>query len=353
MRAKILIGLAACQLVIISCKKQISPGGDQTSPTRHAITEQNPIYGDVWASTSLVTISGYGYYGGDINGDGYTDIIQPWSNGGTLALMAHDISGASSTVICNNTMTGSGITSIGFLAADFNGDGKSDFIQGWRNGNNLALSAFQSTGTAFSPFGTWTMPVGYNSLKLLPVDMDGDGKTDVAQLWSNNSKMGLNVFKSTGSSYTLSFSTTFNEGSGNVGIITADYDGDGKTDIIQLWNSNGAIGIIIYKSTGTGYTDAGGGVYPEYSANVGFAPVDYNGDGKWDFIQAWNNVGKMSILLYKSDGTSYTDFNNSDTQQGSANVALVPVKRSGDARTGFVQVWNNGGKNAFIRYWPL
>jgi hypothetical protein len=314
---------------------------------------RNPIYGDVWTATSTAGVSGYGYYSGDVNGDGNTDIIQPWSNGGTLAIIAHDISGPSTNLICNNTMNGIGTGNVGFLAADFDGDGKSDFVQGWNNGNHLAFNVFKSNSTSFSYYSTFTMPLGSGSLRLLPVDMDGDGKTDIAQLWNNNGKMGLNIYKSTGTSYIYSYSTTFNEGSGNIGVFPADYNGDGKTDIVELWSNNGSLAEIVYKSTGSSYVDAGGGTFSEGSGNVGFAPVDYNADGKFDFIQGWSNNGKMSILLYKSNGSSYIDFNNSNTQQGSPNIGLVPVRRAGLGKTGFVQVWNNNNKTAFIRYWPV
>jgi hypothetical protein len=313
---------------------------------------RNPIYADVWSATSTAGIGTLGYYNGDFNGDGNTDIIQPWSNGGTLALMVHDVSGSTPNILCNNTMTGSGATQLGLVPADFDGDGKSDFIQCWKNGNYLGLKAFKSNGTSFSTYGTWTMPVGYGTLKFLPVDIDGDSKTDIAQLWNNNGQLGINVLKSNGTSFSSFFSTTFSQGSGNIGFIPADYDGDGKTDIIQFWNNNNSLGVIVYRSTGSSYYSAWSGTMSEGASNVGFAPVDYNADGKMDFVQGWSNNGKMSVVLYKSNGSSYVNFNNDNTQQGSGNLALLPIKRTGEGKTGFVQVFNNGNKTAFIRYWP-
>jgi len=313
---------------------------------------RNPIYGSIGSAVSTQGIGAFGYYSGDVNGDGYTDVIQPYSSGGTLALLVHDIAGPSTNLICNNVMSGSGTTSIGFAAGDFNGDGKSDFIQGWKNGTKLALSVFKSNGSSMSPLGSWTTNSGFGSIKLLPVDMDNDGYSDIAQLWNNNGKMGINIFRSTGSSYFTAWSGTFNEGSGNIALFPADYDGDGKTDIIQLWSNGGAVAYIVYRSTGSSYVVSAGGTFSEGIGNVGFAPVDYNADLKADFIQGWSNSGNMSIITYKSNGSSYASFNNSSTLESSASLALLPIRRAGDVRTGFVQVYNSANKTAFTRYWP-
>jgi hypothetical protein len=313
---------------------------------------RNPLFANIWSSVSTQNIGLYGYYSGDINADGYTDIIQPYASGSTLAFMVHDISGTSTNLICNNIMNGSGITNISFASGDFNGDGKDDMIQAWRSGNNLALSVFKSNGTSISPLGTWVTDRGYSTTKILSVDMDHDGYADIAQIWSNNGKLAINILRSTGTSYYTAWTGTFNESSTNLAIIAADYNGDGKTDIVQLWNNGGLLAHKLYKSTGNSYVYVGGATSQEGPAGW-FAPVDYNADQKIDFIQGWSSNGKMSVLLHASNGSLYTAINNAPTNQNSANYGLLPIKRAGDARTGFVQIYANSTKVAFTRYWPL
>ncbi len=308
---------------------------------------------DTWVSTSAAGIGTLGYYSGDFNGDGNTDVIHPWNNNGTLAIIAHDISSSSTSILCNNTMSGSGTGNVGFIPADVNGDGKTDLVQGWRNGNSLYLSMFTSNGSAFVPAGTVGTSNGYQNLRLLPVDMDGDGKTDIAQLWNNGGRLGIIIYRSTGSTYTQTYSTTLSNGSGNVGFIPADYDGDGKTDIIQCWSNGGYLAIDVIRSTGTSYYSAWAGTMAAGASNVGLAPLDYNGDGKMDFVQGWNNGGKLNLLLYQSNGSGYGLLPNIDTRHGSGNLGLVFAKRAGVNKSGFVQVFNNSNSTAFIRYEPL
>lgn len=310
----------------------------------------NPPIAETWNSISTAGIGTLGYYSGDVNGDGNSDVIHPWNNNGTLAILAHDITGTPTTAFVNQTMWGAGSTNVGFAAADVNGDGKTDLVQGWKNGNNLALSVFTSSGSSFSHTWTGTTSNGYQNLRLLPVDYDGDGKTDIAQLWNNNGSLGIIIYRSNGSSYSAVASTTLAVGSGNIGFIPADYDGDGKTDIVQTWNNNGSLGVIVIRSTGSNYTVAWNTTMGQGSPNAGFAPVDYDGDGKMDFVQGWNNGGNLNFLLYKSTGSSYTYQSNIVTRQGSTNLGLLPQRRAGNARTGVTQVYNNNTKTAFIRY---
>jgi hypothetical protein len=313
----------------------------------------NPPIAETWNSTSNAGIGGLGYYSGDVNGDGNTDVIQPWNSNGVLAILAHDITATPTSYLVSQTMFGAGATNLGFVPADVNGDGKTDLVQAWKNGNNLALTVFTSAGSSFSRTWDGTTVSGYQNLRLLAVDYDGDGKTDIAQLWNNNGQLGIVVFRSTGSSYTLAFSTTVASGSGNVGFIPADYDGDGRTDIVQMWNNGGSLGVVVIRSSGSNYSVAWNGTMPQGSPNVGFVPVDYDGDGLMDFVQGWNNNTKLNLLLYRSTGSGYSYQTNIGTRQGYQNLGLLAQRRAGQTRTGLTQVWNNNSSTAFFRYDPV
>lgn len=310
----------------------------------------NAVLAEMYSSTSNAGIGTLGYYSGDVNGDGNTDVIHPWNNNGTLSIIAHDITSAPTSYLVNQTMNGHGATSQGFIPADVNGDGKTDLVQAWKNGNNMALSVFTSNGSSFTNTWNTTTGSGYQNVRLLPVDYNGDGKTDIAHLWNNNGSLGIVVYQSNGSSYSTVLSTTVPTGSVALGFIPADYDGDGKTDIVQVWNNNGSLGVIVIRSTGSNYSVAWNTTMGQGSPNVGFAPLDYDGDGKMDFVQGWNNGGKMNYIIYRSTGSSYVYQTNVATRQGTANLALLPQKRAASARTGVTQVWNNSTKTAFFRY---
>jgi hypothetical protein len=317
------------------------------------VDDFDPALSDNYASTSAAGIGTLGYYGGDVNGDGNSDVIHPWNNNGTLAILAHDITGSPTSYLVSQTMSGAGANNVGFVPADVDGDGKTDLVQGWRSGNNLALTVFRSNGSSFSRFWDGTTVSGYQNIRLLPVDYDGDGKTDIAQLWNNNGQLGIVVFRSTGTSYTLAFSTTVGSGSGNVGFVPADYDGDGKTDIVQTWNDNGRLGVIVIRSSGSGYSIVWTHTFEDPAANVGFVPVDFDGDNKTDFVQGWiagNPFQSLGYTLYRSTGTGYALQESKVTRQGYQNLGLLPQKRAGNPKTGFTQVWNNNQKTSFIRY---
>lgn len=311
----------------------------------------NPLFMDNWTASITAPTSTLGYYSGDFNGDGYSDIIQPWNNN-NLAIIVHDISGSGTSTLFNSTLPNAGSNNVGFVAGDYNGDGYADLIQGSSNGGRLGLTVIASTGTTFNKVWNGTMQQGSGNIKLLPVDMDGDGKTDIAQMWNNNGKMGIFVYRSTGLSYYQAAShLPSNIGSGNVGCIPADYNGDGKTDIIQCWNNNGNLGVIVYQSTGSGYYTAWSGTMPQGPTNVGLAALDYDGDGKIDLVQGWkDNTGLLNLLVYRSTGTSFEYTGNVGTrQQGVLNYGLLTVKRP-DVKDAFVQVWMNGSSTSFFRY---
>lgn len=317
------------------------------------VDQPNPPLAETFSATSNAGIGTLGYYSGDVNGDGNSDVIQPVDNNGTLALLAHNLSGASPSVLLDQVMQGTAIANAGFVTADVNGDGKTDLVRAWKNSGNLAFTVFTSTGTSFTRSWEGTTSAGQQTIRLLPVDVNGDGKTDIAQIWNHYNSIAIDVYKSNGDSLVLTSSSTMPVGTGNIGFIPADFNGDGRTDILQFWNNNNSLGLVIYKSTGTSYTMSWVGTLPDSSANVGFAPIDYDGDGKIDFVKGWNNNNSLSLSVYKSNGSTYSFVTNIATPAGYQNLGLLPQKRAGIARSGVLQVFNNNAKTAFSRYDPI
>ena len=76
-----------------------------------------------------------------------------------------------------------------------------------------------------------------DALAFLPVTMNGDGKTQIVQLRTNNGRLGLIVYSpQTDGSYKASFgSADMDEGSGALAFLPVTMNGDGKTQIAQLW----------------------------------------------------------------------------------------------------------------------
>ena len=78
------------------------------------------------------------------------------------------------------------------------------------------------------------------ALAWLTGDFTGSGKTQIAQPWDNNGRLGLIIYGADGSGQ---MQTVFNtadmgQGSGALAWLTGDFTGSGKTQIAQLFNNS-------------------------------------------------------------------------------------------------------------------
>jgi hypothetical protein len=77
--------------------------------------------------------------------------------------------------------------------------------------------------------------------------------------------------------FTLSDTPNTGQGSSALAWLTGDVNGDGKTDIIQPWSNGGGLGMVAYTSDGTGYSRTWGTDYIGEGAN---ALAWLTGDGR-------------------------------------------------------------------------
>jgi FG-GAP-like repeat len=286
---------------------------------------------------------------GDMDGDGRTDILHPWSNNGTLGLHVYQSTGTSYVNAFTSGNMGEGAAALAWLAGDMDGDGRTDILQPWNNNGQLGLIVYRSTGTGYTnAFSSTNMGAGSPAVGWLTGDADGDGRTDLIQLWNNHDWLGLTVFRSTGTGYSLWFNNpNMGQGSAALAWLTGDMDGDGRTDIFQPWKNNGTLGLIAYRATGAGYATA----FASSNMGQGWAALawlvgDMDGDGRADILQPFNNQGALGLIAYRSNGTGFaTAFASSNLgpASGTGTVVLRTGDLNGDGLTDLFQTWNSTG----------
>ncbi|SEW06867.1 Repeat domain-containing protein [Chitinophaga sp. YR573] len=353
--------LLCLSAVLFSCKKEADSRikNNGIASTVGTLAASMP---KTYKQTSNFTVSNnLGFYAGDFNGDGHTDVFQPYNNNGLLGIYVHNLaSPGQPTSICNQTtnLDDAGAVSIGFVAGDYDGDGRADLIQCWNANNNMALNVLRSTGTGFVKTWEAVMPTTANSAGLFPVDINRDGKTDIAQILGDNNNLRIIVYRSTGTGYELfSDFTQVNNGISAVGFFVTDFENDGISEIVQCWNDGGRLGYIIHHFESGHYIEYFRGRTTQGAGNTGLIPVRGNISNAPQFVQAWNDNGSTSFFIYTSvwspntpSGYDYSLPIGFTSGEGAGNLAWLSVKHAGE--TGALQVWNDNGRTAFIIYTP-
>ncbi|WP_162274122.1 FG-GAP-like repeat-containing protein [Leptospira tipperaryensis] len=279
------------------------------------------------ASTTL----GYSLSLGDVNGDGITDIAASGYVGAGIAQIYHGGSnGVSPTP--NTSIVGPG-TNFGSAVrlGDLNGDGFSDLIV---NGNTFSSSSgrlwiFHSSSSGISATNTAAPTLTLTGasasdafgLSMETGDVNGDGFEDLiaasvgysgsmGRVYTfHGSSSGLTAVSVSGANQTLtgvSASETF----GN-SLALGDINGDGFLDLaVSSTNFSAALGkVSFFHSTGTTISGTPSATIQGEAAGDGFgggAFADFNGDGFSDFIAgAGGNTGSSGrSYLFYSPGAS-------------------------------------------------
>ena len=173
-------------------------------------------------------ISAYYVETGDLNNDGYVDILVPNELGTTVSYWMNPGKTVfdSAQPMQRQVLPTSGIKVNDVRAADFNGDGYLDVLTANWISSNISLFPGKGDGT----FGDeQLMPGGRNCVFFAVDDFDNDKDLDfVVTHWTGDY---ASVFLNRGDGR-FATRTDYKTGNGNYGVDVLDADGDGNLDVV-------------------------------------------------------------------------------------------------------------------------
>jgi Bacterial Ig-like domain/FG-GAP-like repeat/FG-GAP repeat len=245
----------------------------------------------------------------DYNGDGKLDFLLTGYSSSDYISKLYKNTGSGFAEDTSISLPGVGGSSVAW--ADYNGDSKLDFLlTGWTYSGSIS-KLYKNTGSGFAEDTSISLP-GVQVGSVAWADYNGDGKEDFL-LTGGVSKL----YKNTGSGFAEDTSISL-PAVGWGSVAWGDYNGDGKQDFLLTGVSTSDGGSIskLYKNTGSGFAEDTSISLPGvYQSSVAWG--DYNGDGKQDFLLTGNtSSGRGISKLYKNTGSGFTE----DT-----SISLPPV----------------------------
>jgi superoxide dismutase len=242
----------------------------------------------------------------DVNRDGTMDLVTANSgDDGSLSILTNDGSGGFK--LASVLSLPSGLWTFSVAAADVNGDGWVDLIcpnsyNSVSNGNTL--SVFTNNGSGGFALSS-TPTVGINPNSVIAADVNGDGRVDLICASIGDSMadypLSITVLTNTGSGTFVS-NATYNVNLGEVAvdpytgsslITAADYNGDGKVDIICVDYESSH--LVIYTNSGSGSFQLRSST-PASLHPWSVLTADVNGDGKLDVVYVQLYFNNLVVL---------------------------------------------------------
>ena len=279
---------------------------------------------------------------GDLNGDGYTDVIvyEPGRSGNKTAVIYIN-QGLSSNGNLNFSKLSTTITlddDIDWIyTSDLNGDGLDDIILSNRKRtfigkDKLTLAAYLSSteadGTfhitaAQQSFGEFWIRKKYKEA-ILVGDFLGEGKQSFLLQEFDNSKSSPRLFYFTYSNGILSSTQLPQDMVLDADkMFACDFNGDGISEIYFMNEDGPSTGLLRMRRSGSSYS------YQTVNSNMLSAwhqlfPGDFNGDGKADllsYVEDSNHNPSWQIHLFKESSLKWPAFHFNVDTMGIGNPA--------------------------------
>jgi hypothetical protein len=199
-----------------------------------------------------------------------------------------------------------GNTPYGMAEGDFNGDGRADLVSTNDLGNSVSVLLNNPTVGAANPSfaAQKTFAAGNGPVGVAVADFNGDGRPDlVVANWHNGTGNTASVLLNTtpAGAATPSFGAfqSFAVGSAPFGLAVGDFNGDGRPDFAVANSDSNTVSVFL-NTTPAGATIVSFAAQRTFAVGSlprGVAVGDFNGDGRTDLAVANDNSNAVSVLL--------------------------------------------------------
>jgi len=305
-----------------------------------------------------------GYYpgaitAGDLDGDGRPDIIVATYQSPKLAVFRNTSTPGNVSVVGPTTPSqylSLGNYSIGLTIADCNGDGKPEMIVASNSSNFISVFPNNSTIGNLS-FGTRKdLTTGLAPSNVIAIDLDGDGKPDLASVNTNSNT--VSIFRNTSiTGGALSFDhpsgNDFSVGGQPTDLTAGDLDGDGKPEIAVVNNNDATITLLQNSCTPGSINFIRGTDVPTGTMNPGspwaLRMGDFDGDGKPDIASVNQNDNSVSVHRNTSTTGAPAIAANVDYPTGFFPFGLAVGDYDGDGKPDLAIINNTASTISLLR----
>jgi hypothetical protein len=280
---------------------------------------------DLGAQTVMAT--------GDFNGDGQLDLVTiPALNGPLIVSVLLNAANTTPPLIVTTNL-GANISINRLIAVDMNNDKKLDLVANAISGGSIGLAVLFGNGD-----GTFQSPAFYPIVapgNIVATDLNGDGYPDLAIITAatlTSLKVAVLLNQGNNAPGTLSAPTSYPLSisfaqSGPVNIGAADFNGDGKQDILV-----GGTSLAVFYGAGDGTLQSQQSPVVPIGLTGGgyFVASDLNHDGISDVAYIATSTStatqlSLQVLLGHSNGTFTVGSNLPLNLSIAFPIALVPA----------------------------
>jgi trimeric autotransporter adhesin len=296
-------------------------------------TFQTPVTRPVGIGPAMVAV-------GDINGDGFPDIVtanfaffdqatqtEVYGNNDISVLLGNG-SGGFTAASGSPVSLGANAKPFAVAVADMNGDGFGDIVVGNYGTSTVTVLKSNGNGT-FTAETPVALPTGAGPSYVVTGDFNRDGKTDVITSNFGTGTITVLIGDGTGG---LTQKQTIAVGAGPETIALSDINGDGITDLVVTNYNATNVSVLLGNGDGT-FRAAPTPTVTLGGAAFGVALGDINGDGKADMVVA--DFGNSTISVFLGDGSGGFTADGSPIAVGSLasfaaySVSLADVNGDG------------------------